>query len=358
MRVRTAKGITVDLPYLVEDQDRHGNVRIYFKMRGRSKIRIREALGSDAFMRAYDAARDGIQAPPAGTGTLRWLAALYYRSGDFSRLSEATRTNRRRVMEPVLVKHGHRLAGQMEPKHVLVIMDEKPGPEAANQRLKALRALYAWGVKTGHLDRNPTRDVTPIRTGSTGWHPMTFEEMALYVERHPLGTKAYLALALLVFTGVRRSDLVRLGRQMERDGTLYVREAKGGGRKVTPIPMHPGLRLALDAGPAGDMTYLVTEYGKPYTVAGFGNWFRDRCNEAGLPHCSAHSVRKGVATLLAEGEATEHQLMAAFGWTTPQQAAGYTRTANRERLAKAAWGRLVVPLSVDLSPTVTKNAVE
>jgi hypothetical protein len=26
------------------------------------------------------------------------------------------------------------------------------------------------------------------------------------------------------------------------------------------------------------MTFLETEYGKPFTAAGFGNWFRDRCD--------------------------------------------------------------------------------
>lgn len=346
MKVRTRDGV-VDLPYLVEDRDRHGNVRIYFKRRGCPKVRLRAEAGSDAFMRAYRAARDRgeAEAEPAEvkrSGSVRWLATLYMGSGDWKRLDEETRRNRRRVLAPILEKYGDRPADTMEPKHVRVIMDEKEGPEAANQRLKALRALYKWGVAADHVRANPARDVPPIRTGSEGWHTMTAAEMAQFANRHPIGTKPYLAFAMLVFTGVRRCDLVRLGRQMERDGTLYVREQKGRGRqaKVTPVPIHPALRAALKAGPTGDLTYLVTEYGKPFTVNGFGNWFRARCDEAGLPHCSAHSVRKGVATLLAEGEATEHQLMAAFGWTTPQQAAGYTRKANRERLAKAAWARL------------------
>ena len=36
------------------------------------------------------------------------------------------------------------------------------------------------------------------------------------------------------------------------------------------------------------------------TAAGFGNWFRDRCNEAGLRHCSFHGLRKAAATRLID----------------------------------------------------------
>jgi hypothetical protein len=50
----------------------------------------------------------------------------------------------------------------------------------------------------------------------------------------------------------------------------------------------------------GDLTFLVTKHGKPFTANGFGNWFRDRCDEARLPQCSAHGLRKAGATIAAE----------------------------------------------------------
>lgn len=90
------------------------------------------------------------------------------------------------------------------------------------------------------------------------------------------------------------------------------------------------------------MTFLVTEFGAPFSDAGFGNWFRDRCDEAGLPQCSAHGLRKTGATIAAENGATEHQLMAIYGWESPKQAARYTRKANRKRLAGDAM-HLVAP---------------
>jgi integrase len=85
------------------------------------------------------------------------------------------------------------------------------------------------------------------------------------------------------------------------------------------------------------MTYLLTSFGKPFTAAGFGNWFRKACNDAKLPkRCTSHGLRKAAATYFAEQGATDHQLMAWFGWTTISQAQVYTRAANRKRMAEAA----------------------
>ncbi len=73
-----------------------------------------------------------------------------------------------------------------------------------------------------------------------------------------------------------------------------------------------------------------------FTASGFGNWFRKRCDEAGLGHCSAHGLRKVGATFAAENGATESQLMAVCEWDSSKQAALYTRNANRKRLVAAS----------------------
>lgn len=89
----------------------------------------------------------------------------------------------------------------------------------------------------------------------------------------------------------------------------------------------------LDATPTGNLAFLVTAFGKPFTLNGFGNWFRKQCDEAGLKHCSAHGLRKAGAALAAENGATERQLMAIFGWTTMKEASRYTRAARQKVLA-------------------------
>jgi hypothetical protein len=76
--------------------------------------------------------------------------------------------------------------------------------------------------------------------------------------------------------------------------------------------------------------------GRPFSAAGFGNWFRDRCDEADLHHCSAHGLRKAGATIAAENGATDRQLMAMYDWKTEKQATPYTAAASRKLLASAA----------------------
>ncbi|OWK26269.1 hypothetical protein AJ87_02750 [Rhizobium yanglingense] len=101
-------------------------------------------------------------------------------------------------------------------------------------------------------------------------------------------------MKLALFTGLRLQELAIMGRQHVRDGWLTIRpgKTKRSSGVVVQIPMLPELQKALDQQPAKQMTFLVTEYGKPFSVNGLGNKMRDWCDEAGLFHCSTHGLRK------------------------------------------------------------------
>ena len=355
-------------PYIAKDRDRHGNLRIYVRVPGRPKVRIRHAMGSPEFWAAYRAA---IAAEPAGAefptgepraekpkpGSLRGLCEMYFRAPEFTGLAPSTRRGRRGFLDAVCqsrIPDKKSIRGDlpwrlMRARHIRQIRDELADrPEAANARIQSLRLLFAWAVEADMAEDNPARPVSYLRSKPGGFHTWTLGEVAAFEARHPVGTKARLALALLAFTGVRRSDAVLLGRQMERTGRLHFTETKG--RDLAPknraIPILPQLRAIIEATPSGHMTYLVTEFGKPYTAGGFGNWFRRRCDEAGLKHCSAHGLRKAGATIAAENGATAHQLMAIFGWESLRLAEVYTRTADRQRLADQGM-HLLVPRETD-----------
>ena len=160
--------------------------------------------------------------------------------------------------------------------------------------------------------------------------------MRLYALRHPVGTKAYLALALLRYTGLARADVVRFGRQHMSGTAITLPRQKTG--VESEMVMVPELDAVLSRTPtAGPMVFLLTEHGRPFTPAGFGNWFADRCKEAGVP-VRAHGLRKLAAATMAENGATDHQLMAWFGWKSISEAQRYTKSANRKRLAVMAAG--------------------
>ncbi len=84
----------------------------------------------------------------------------------------------------------------------------------------------------------------------------------------------------------------------------------------------------------------MTEQGSPFTPAGFGNWFRERCNEAGLPHCSAHGLRKACARRMAEAGCTPHEIKAITGHKTDGEVRRYTAKSDQMHLAKSALAKL------------------
>ena len=109
-----------------------------------------------------------------------------------------------------------------------------------------------------------------------------------------------------------RSGDETIGKQHVRDGWLKLTTKKCP--TLLELPMPPALQRIIEASPTGDLNFLATDYGKPFSEAGFGGWFRDQCDAAGLPQCSALGLGKAAATELAEAGASAHQLMSWFGW--------------------------------------------
>jgi integrase len=349
--------VTVKLRYIYRDTDRHGNARVYFWRKGGRKVRIRESLGSRAFFEVYRkllADGDARLATPSQEccrpepGTYRWLCVQYFASAEFRQLDPRTQSVRRRILELTFTE---RIApgeaavfaafplSRITPKAVRVLRDRKlEFPEAANARVKAIRQVFAWGVSNEHVAANPTRDVPFLKGKPGGIHSWEIEEVERFEQRHPVGTKARLALGLLLYTGQRRSDVVAFGRQHVRDGALVFTQMKNRSRapKRLELPILPELQEIIDASPTGNLTFLVTQFGKPFTTNGFGGWFRRRCDEAGLKHCSAHGLRKAGAAIAAENGATESQLMAIFGWETMKEVTRYTKAARQKKMARDA----------------------
>jgi site-specific recombinase XerD len=372
----------VELPNLLKDKDRHGKTRIYYrppKQNGKrfgKMVRLYAAPGTPEFVAEY---RDAVNRPAetsarsksrpatlAKPHSLRWLVEKYKASANFLTLGQSTKKARNGILESICLSVADTKYGQVErgtlpfvemrAKHVRAVRDEKIGlPEAANGRLKALGQVFAFAMREELVTTDPTVGVEYLPGNSEGFHTWTVEEVRQYEQRWPIGTKQRLALDILLYTGTRRSDAVKLGKHMEREEWLRFTETKNRNSRAlsrrgkTPKPKHraipilPELRASIDACPSGHLVYLVSAHGGPYKETSFGNSFRDWCNQAGLPQCSAHGLRKAGATIASDNGATTHQLMAVYGWETLKQAELYTKAANRIRLARDAMHLLVPP---------------
>jgi integrase len=367
-------------PGCVEDRDRHGNIRVYFRAKNCAKVRIRAEPWTAEFMEHYAVAKRDA-APIRGKdiipATWRWLCVKYFAEcTDYLRASDRTKYVRRGVLEGTfdepIAPGSPRFfrdmpLSNMTADAIEVLRDRKIDfPEGANNRVKAIRQVFKWAARKRGPDgkplvpSNPAREVPYFKSNNpSGYYTWTIEEVQQFEQRHPIGTRARLALALLLFTGGRRSDVTKFGPRHARDGRLTFTVFKGRNQKpkVLVLPILPELQRVIDASPCGTETFLVTAHGKPFTDAGFGNWFGDRCTEAGVPG-RAHGLRKAGATIAATNGATAHQLMAIFGWDTLKMAEAYTRKADQRRLAASAMHMLAFGPSAPIgSPTESPEKV-
>jgi integrase/recombinase XerD len=337
--------IKLQLAHLVSDKDRHGNVRYYVRVTGaKRKHRIKGEPGSREFLAAYSKAlstalaeRSGEEVK-GGKGSIDWLLAQYYAGRAFASLTPETQAARQALLAEFAGAHGEKPAAKLNRRAVKRIVDgwQAKGPHAARNRLKALRHVYAWALDNELVEADPTREVRAKVSRTSGYHTWTVEEIERFIGRWPIGTAPYVALSVLLNTGGRRADAYQLGpSNLQGD---RIRFSPGKTEKtsgvVVDIPVVDMLRQALDVGPTGEETWIIGLRGRPFATAkSFGNTFKVWCVAAGLPHCSAHGLRKAGAALLAERGATPNQLLAIYGWTTLQQAELYTRGAERRRLA-------------------------
>ena len=177
---------------------------------------------------------------------------------------------------------------------------------------------------------------------------------------HPVGTTARLALALMGYAGLRRSDACLAGRQHLRtiDGETWLIMPQHKNRKrqgkMIEVPVLPELAAAIDAADTGDMTFLKNGQGNAYSIKGFGDRVKRWCAEAGIPHCSSHGIRKAAATIALDNGATEAQLMAIFRWEDAKEILTYTRQRDRRRLAKEAID-LLKPTAQSRNDFVTRD---
>jgi integrase len=355
------------LPYLHAVTNRKGGSKHYYvRRKGFPLLPVTGKPGTPEFERSYWAAREqqvtgSKPGRPPSTPvkhTWRWLCQRYMESAEFKQLAQSTRGQRKSALEGTweepLKPGSPDLMGDCPlsvfgARHIRVLRDRRADmPDAANHRVKFIGYVYTWALEAESelVKSNPARDVGKLKVKPGGYHTWTLEEVRQYEDKHPIGTKARLALAIFMFTGVRRSDAVKLGQPNVHAGQLQWTEAKdeNNNPKERDIPLLPQLQAILDATPVvGSTTWLVTEFGKPFSAAGFGNKMRDWCNEAGLPHCSAHGLRKAGATIAAENGATAHQLMSIFGWETLKQVEKYTKKARAKRLARDAMHLIVAP---------------
>jgi integrase len=349
-RVRPHERAKLKLPKFVKHYiDRTGKARFYFRRRGIKPVPLPGLPWSPKFMEAHARAMAAATVPvvigAARTklGSVDAALVAYYRSADFcDGLAASTQGWRRRCLEKFRANYGDLSLRKIERRHVQQYMASIAAAGAQRNMGQALNHFFEYCVSTGLLGDNPAHGVKRAKLvkKAGGIRAWTEDDVTAFEACHPVGSKARLALALYLNLGVRKSDVVRIGPRHIKNGELAdfqpQKTSRTGGNTIT-VPLLANTIAVLKATPVtGADTFLINERGKPFTANGFGNKMRDWCDEAGLPDCSSHGLRKLCLIRLAEAGMTTDQIMAVSGHKNRAEIDTYVAAANRKRMARDA----------------------
>jgi integrase len=286
-------------PHLRRQETRHALVAWYVRRGHGPRIRIRAEYGSEAFWVEYRAALEGAPLPSkaAKAHTLAWAIDRYRNSSAWASMSTATRKQRENIFRAVIRTAGASLLRDITDETIRAGRERRAAtPHSANNFLKTMRGFFAWAVEGKFVTVDPTKGVKLLAgpNDADGFHTWSQEELDQYEARWPLGTRERLAFDLLLYTGLRRGDAVRVGLQHVRDGVISIRTEKHrkgkAGEQVT-IPILAPLAASIAATKTGDLTYLVTQAGRPWVKESFGTWFRRGLPRSALPRLGARAAQ-------------------------------------------------------------------
>lgn len=344
--------------------DRHGKRRYRWRKGGSQRYFVahpNSPNGEDELQEFLSDTPAPAIAQPAH-GTVAWVSARYLVSTTFTgSKSAATQQTSRLILEKFVAQFGaHRIAdwrfdhieavlaraAQKRPAPAKPGADPpaKPrligGPSAAMNLRGELLPFFDYAFKLLRIEKqNPVAQASGVAVPRGGFHAWTDPEIEQFRRRWPMGTQARLAAEIILWTALRRGDASTFGRKHLVDCQIEITPAKTRESTGVSIRMKaaPQLLEAIAAMPVtGTEAFLVNRYGKPFTRAGLGNAMREWCDAAGLPHCSAHGLRKAATRRAAEHGASDRELMAIGGWSTPSEVSTYTRTAEQKRMAEQA----------------------
>jgi integrase len=333
---------TFRLRYVQAWVDADGRVHRYFRRPGYKRIPLPGLLGSADFMAAYQGAlaqdAEPIGAKRSKPGTVAAVVAAYLDSTlHFGSRAKGTQIMRRTILERFREQYGDHPIASMPQKFIAAVLNKKK-PHAARNWLKTLRALCQFAIEQQFMREDPTRGIKLPSVKSAGHHTWTDDEIAQFEATHPIGSKARLALGLLLYTAQRRGDVIEMGMQHIRNGAVVLRQKKTS--KPMIIPIRPELQAILDGTPSKHLTLLVTKSGQPYRPHDFTEQFRKWCDDAGLPkRCRVHGLRKAACRRMAEAGYSANEIAAWSGHATLTEIRRYTDAADQERMARSAMAR-------------------
>lgn len=344
--------------YVNAYKDRHGKWRIYLRRPDQPQLALPGPLYSEAFWKAYHAAMNGqrVDTPKrAAAGSVSAAIAAYYESSQFKVLAKITQSTYRNTLERFRKDYGALpLAGMRTQDVNRILAGMSPG--AAVHLRKRLNQLFEFASAIGLATGNPVKDASRVRKKTVGYRTWSEPDIAAYRAKWGEDTPQRLAMEILLYTGLRRSDAVRIGWRHVVEDRIEIVASKTG--VDLSIPMHEELWRFLKERPRTDPTFIVTAYGQPRSEKAFTGFISEAARDAGIDEqASPHGLRKAACRRLADAGASAHEIMAITGHTKIEEILTYTKAAEQRRLASSAMAKMAGAYDLKV-PNPTKGLGE
>lgn len=312
---------------------RKGRVYYYYntgqKVDGRPIYTRLPDMAAPNFWDVYAACKAGRTRRQTVEYTVAAMAQEYERSADFRALSEGSQRLYSLTLPLIVERLGKLQPDSVQARHVYAILDHEPwGAGKKNTFLGVLGALYKFGRKRQITAAQPTKDVTPAKTGEHDPWPDAVLDAALDCDNDLIR----LAVNLLYYSGQRIGDVVRMRWGDLRGGFLHVTQQKTG--KALEIRIAQPLADELVRTPRKGLTILAQPDGKPVQP----QWLRIRLSAWTLAQgvkTVPHGLRKNAVNALLEAGCTVAETAAITGQTYAM-VEHYAARINQRSMGEAA----------------------
>jgi len=227
---------------------------------------------------------------------------------------------------------------------------------SAQKNFERLRSFFRWCVRNQLIQLNPCEGLLPIRADFAPTLPFTDEEIERIVKaceqfnrgRGWYGKRLRALVLVLLHSGLRISDAVRLSKGDIQDGKLRLRTAKTGTHVFVPLP-----RIVVDAlesfPSASPTRYFCAENLRAETKRGnFDRAIRSVFAKAGISGGHFHRFRDSFAVRMLNGGCSLEEVSILLGHQSIAVTAKHyspwvaSRQERLEQSVKRAWESLAL----------------
>jgi integrase len=301
---------------------------VYFRRHGKAQRILSEPF-SDAFWAEYALMLKGIA--PVPKGKLADLIASYKLSPKFAKLADRTRKDYDGVLSFLIERMGHVQPDRLKRKHVINLRDANAETvRFANYCVQVLRIVLEHGIDQGIIEAgaNPAKGVDLLKSEAEPRGPWPQDKIDAFRAAVPLGHRTRTLFELLIGTGQRIGDVLKMQWNHIDDDGINVRQNKTGMQLW--VPFTPHLRAALEAHRRDNLTILTKQHGNgPWAYRGAADALMAVRIEIGAEAYDAHSLRYSAACELLMNGCSD-DLIAAVTGQSARMVAHYTKSVRQK----------------------------